>query len=467
MKSGKFMDWNLGKSISESWENPLVDNVIEYQTPTDISMTLTRPGYRPRLIDVSIARTLRTTGAVCIEGPKWCGKTWSALNQANSWVDLSDAHGNFQNRRLAKTDPNLVLEGDAPHLVDEWQEVPKLWDAVRTAVDSGQKKGMFILTGSSTPVRKGILHSGTDSMATLRMHTMSLYESGDSIGTASISDMFGNRFRSSRTGDVDLRDLIYLTVRGGWPASIGVTREDASVIGRQYLASMRDEDFEKIDGVKRDADRVRMLIRSLARNESTLASKSKLASDIKEEDGWGPAENTVNDYLGILNRMFLIEDQPAFNPGLRSSYRVGKTAKRHLADPSLAAAAMGANIENLFRDLNTFGLLFEALCERDLRVYSQSLGGTIGHYRDGRGNEIDTAVQLPDGRWGAFEIKLGMNQVDKAAEDLLELTEKIRKDEGKVPEFLCVIVGLSSYAYRREDGVYVVPITALRDRRAS
>ena len=206
-----------------------------------------------------------------------------------------------------------------------------------------------------------------------------------------------------------------------------------------------------------------MLIRSLARNESTLASNNKLISDISEEYEIELSAKTVSDYLDVLNRMFLIEDQCAFNPGLRSSYRIGKTAKRHLADPSLAAAAIGANTENLLKDLNTFGFLFESLCERDLRIYTQSLGGTIGHYRDGRGNEIDTAVQLPDGRWGAFEIKLGTNQVDEAAEKLLTFTEKIRRDGGRVPEFLCVIAGLSSYTYRREDGVYVVPITALRD----
>lgn len=444
-----------------------MENVINYHYIVNYIMTLTEQGYRPRLIDREISRYLEVSGAVCIEGPKWSGKTWTALNHANSSIDITDASEDFRNKKLAEADPTYVLEGDSPHLIDEWQDVPKIWDAVRSAVDKSQTKGKFILTGSSTPARKGIYHSGTGRIATIRMHTMSLFESGDSNGAVSISSMFDGTLKTSSAGNSDLRHLIYLTVRGGWPASIGVSAENSNLIGTSYLNSIRDEDFVKIDGIKRDSAKIRMLIRSLARNESTLASKSTLISDMSENENEKIDPETLTDYHSLLERMFLIEDQPAFNPGLRSSYRVGKTAKRHLADPSLAAAAMGANIENLFRDLNTFGLLFEALCERDLRVYSQSLGGTIGHYRDGRGNEIDTAVRLPDGRWGAFEIKLGMNQVDKAAEDLLELTEKIRKDEGKVPEFLCVIVGLSSYAYRREDGVYVVPITALRDRRAS
>ena len=426
-------------------------------------MTLTMPGYRPRLIDDEIAQVLRIMGAVCIEGPKWCGKTWSALNHANSSIDLSNPGNDFQNRRLAELDPNLVLTGDVPHLIDEWQEVPRIWDAVRTSVDTQQTKGRFVLTGSSTPIRKGILHNGTGRIGTVRMHTMSLFESGDSTGAVSLSDLFSNTFENRITGDVDLDRLIYLTVRGGWPASIGSESGDASKISTLYLRSIRDEDFKKIDGIERNADKVRMLIRSLARNESTLASNNKLISDISEEYEIELSAKTVSDYLDVLNRMFLIEDQCAFNPGLRSSYRIGKTAKRHLADPSLAAAAIGANTENLLKDLNTFGFLFESLCERDLRIYTQSLGGTIGHYRDGRGNEIDTAVQLPDGRWGAFEIKLGTNQVDEAAEKLLTFTEKIRRDGGRVPEFLCVIAGLSSYTYRREDGVYVVPITALRD----
>lgn len=430
-------------------------------------MTLTMPGYRPRLVDDEIAQVLRIMGAVCIEGPKWCGKTWSALNHANSSIDLSNPGNDFQNRRLAELDPNLVLTGDVPHLIDEWQEVPRIWDTVRTSVDAQQTKGRFVLTESSTPVRKGILHSGTGRIGTVRMHTMSLFESGDSTGAVSLSDLFSNTFENRLTGDVDLNRLIYLTVRGGWPASIGSESSDASKISTLYLRSIRDEDFKKIDGIERNADKIGMLIRSLARNESTLASNNKLISDISEEYETDLSAKTVSDYLEVLNRMFLIEDQYAFNPGLRSSYRIGKTAKRHLADPSLAAAAIGANTENLLKDLNTFGFLFEALCERDLRVYSQSLGGTIGHYRDGRGNEIDTAVQLPDGRWGAFEIKLGTNQVDEAAEKLLTFTEKIRRDGGRVPEFLCVIAGLSSYAYRREDGVYVVPITSLRDRPAS
>ena len=399
-------------------------------------------------------------GAVCIEGPKWCGKTWTALNHANSTFDLSDPTRNFQNKTLAETEVESALRGDSPHHIDEWQEVPRIWDAVRTEVDKGHQKGRFILTGSSTPERKGVMHSGTGRIGTIRMHTMSLLESRDSSGVASISSLFRQDMKTVTVKDVDLRQLIDLTVRGGWPEALTMSVDGAMLLLRSYLNSIRDEDFTKIDGVSRDGDKIRRCINSLSRNESTVVSNKTIIRDIKEYDDDVIDDDTLSDYLKILKRMFITEDQFAFNPGLRSSYRVGKSPKRHLADPSLSIAAIEATPESLFDDLETYGFMFESMCERDLRIYAQCLRGRVGHYRDGRGNEIDAIIELANGHWGAFEIKLGMNQVDEAAEKLLKMNEKFQ-DSRRPPDFLCVLVGLSSYAYRREDGVYVVPITAL------
>ena len=423
-------------------------------------MTLTKNGYLPRLVDNEIRDHLSAMGAVCIEGPKWCGKTWTALNHANSTFDLSDPTRNFQNKTLAETEVESALRGDSPHHIDEWQEVPRIWDAVRTEVDKGHQKGRFILTGSSTPERKGVMHSGTGRIGTIRMHTMSLLESSDSSGVAPISSLFRQDMKTVTVKDVDLRQLIDLTVRGGWPEALTMSVDGAMLLLRSYLNSIRDEDFTKIDGVSRDGDKIRRCINSLSRNESTVMSNKTIIRDIKEYDDDVIDDDTLSDYLKILKRMFITEDQFAFNPGLRSSYRVGKSPKRHLADPSLSIAAIEATPESLFDDLETYGFMFESMCERDLRIYAQCLRGRVGHYRDGRGNEIDAIIELANGHWGAFEIKLGMNQVDEAAEKLLKMNEKFQ-DSRRPPDFLCVLVGLSSYAYRREDGVYVVPITAL------
>ena len=423
-------------------------------------MTLTKNGYLPRLVDNEIRDHLSAMGAVCIEGPKWCGKTWTALNHANSTFDLSDPTRNFQNKTLAETEVESALRGDSPHHIDEWQEVPRIWDALRTEVDKGHQKGRFILTGSSTPERKGVMHSGTGRIGTIRMHTMSLLESSDSSGVASISSLFRQDMKTVTVKDVDLRQLIDLTVRGGWPEALTMSVDGAMLLLRSYLNSIRDEDFTKIDGVSRDGDKIRRCINSLSRNESTVVSNKTIIRDIKEYDDDVIDDDTLSDYLKILKRMFITEDQFAFNPGLRSSYRVGKSPKRHLADPSLSIAAIEATPESLFDDLETYGFMFESMCERDLRIYAQCLRGRVGHYRDGRGNEIDAIIELANGHWGAFEIKLGMNQVDEAAEKLLKMNEKFQ-DSRRPPDFLCVLVGLSSYAYRREDGVYVVPITAL------
>ena len=403
-------------------------------------------------------------GALCIEGPKWCGKTWTSSFHSRSEIYLGDPAGNFQNRNLAELSPDLVLQGEPPRLIDEWQEVPPLWDAVRFHVDQSSEKGLFILTGSSTPNHKGILHSGAGRIARIRMRPMSLYESGDSSGMVSLGDLCADRMESVMTGEVRLTDLIGYILRGGWPASLGLSIKEASLLPQQYLDAIVDDDVYRIDGVKRDTTKIRLLLRSLARNESTTATNRSLKNDVKEKDDEDIDVDTIASYLDIFSRLFLIENQQPFSSKIRSSVRVKQAEKRHFADPSLAAALLGATEEKLLGDLNTLGFLFEALCERDLRIYTDAFGGQLYHYQDYQNREVDAVIQLPGGEWCAFEIKLGANQIDEAAAVLVKLKNDIAKEPGGIPpKVLCVVCGMSNAAYKRADGVYVVPITALRE----
>lgn len=423
-----------------------------------------KKGYRPRIIDNKIEEYLGVFGALCIEGPKWCGKTWTSSFHSRSEIYLGDPAGNFQNRNLAELSPDLVLQGETPRLIDEWQEVPPLWDAVRFHVDQSSEKGIFILTGSSTPNHKGILHSGAGRIARIRMRPMSLYESGDSSGMVSLGDLCADRMESVMTGEVRLTDLIGYILRGGWPASLGLSIKEASLLPRQYLDAIVDDDVYRIDGVKRDTTKIRLLLRSLARNESTTATNRSLKNDVKEKDDEDIDVDTIASYLDIFSRLFLIENQQPFSSKIRSSVRVKQAEKRHFADPSLAAALLGATEEKLLGDLNTLGFLFEALCERDLRIYTDAFGGQLYHYQDYQNREVDAVIQLPGGEWCAFEIKLGANQIDEAAAVLVKLKNDIAKEPGGIPpKVLCVVCGMSNAAYKRADGVYVVPITALRE----
>lgn len=423
-----------------------------------------KKGYRPRIIDNKIEEYLGVFGALCIEGPKWCGKTWTSSFHSRSEIYLGDPAGNFQNRNLAELSPDLVLQGEPPRLIDEWQEVPPLWDAVRFHVDQSSEKGLFILTGSSTPNHKGILHSGAGRIARIRMRPMSLYESGDSSGMVSLGDLCADRMESVMTGEVRLTDLIGYILRGGWPASLGLSIKEASLLPRQYLDAIVDDDVYRIDGVKRDTTKIRLLLRSLARNESTTATNRSLKNDVKEKDDEDIDVDTIASYLDIFSRLFLIENQQPFSSKIRSSVRVKQAEKRHFADPSLAAALLGATEEKLLGDLNTLGFLFEALCERDLRIYTDAFGGQLYHYQDYQNREVDAVIQLPGGEWCAFEIKLGANQIDEAAAVLMKLKNDIAKEPGGIPpKVLCVVCGMSNAAYKRADGVYVVPITALRE----
>jgi len=420
--------------------------------------------YLPRIMDAKIKEYLKIFGAVCVEGPKWCGKTWTSLFHSNSKIFIGDPAGNFQNRRLAEMSPALILDGEKPRLIDEWQEVPPIWDAVRYQVDQSAQKGQYILTGSATPNHKGILHSGAGRIAKLRMRPMSLYESGDSSGTVSLEKLCRGELAPSMTGELDLRKLIDLIIRGGWPGSIHVPAEQAALLPAEYLNAVIDDDVYRIDGIKRNTNKMRLLLRSLARNESTTATNRTLKNDIREVDDEDIDVETVKEYLDIFDRLFITDNQPPFSTGVRSSVRVKQAVKRHFCDPSLACALLKATPASLLGDLETLGFLFEALCERDLKIYAESFGGLLYHYQDYQGREIDAVIELPDSRWCAFEIKLGANQIDAAAQNLLSLKKSFENDpKGKPPAVLCVLCGLTSAAYQRPDSVYVVPITALKN----
>lgn len=419
--------------------------------------------YLPRLIDDTVERYLSTMGAVCIEGPKWCGKTWTSSYHCNSEILIGDPDNNFQNRALAELSPALVLEGETPRLIDEWQEVPSLWDAVRYTVDQRGRKGQFILTGSATPKRKGVLHSGAGRVGKLRMRPMSLYESGDSSGKVSLQELCAGKLTSVITGEVDLRTLAKLTVRGGWPGNVDTAESDISLLPNEYLNAVIDDDVNRVDDVKRDSRKIRLLLRSLARNESTTATNKKLKNDIKEIDDEDIDVETVAAYLDIFNRLFLTDNQPPFSSKLRSSVRVKQAEKRHFCDPSLACALLRATPERLITDLQTFGFLFEALCERDLKIYAESFGAQLYHYQDYAGNEMDAVIELPDGAWCGIEIKLGANKIEEAAANLNRIRDDIAKDGGKAPSALIVLCGMSNAAYQRPDGVFVVPLTALKN----
>lgn len=419
--------------------------------------------YKPRIIDKKIEEYLSIFGAVCIEGPKWCGKTWSSSYHSKSEIMLGDPEGNFQNRRLAEMAPSLVLEGATPRLIDEWQEVPPIWDAVRHKVDQKSEKGQYILTGSATPNHKGILHSGAGRIARLRMRPMSLYESGHSSGRVSLKELCEGKITASMTGEVDLHTIAELIYRGGWPGNLDTPAAQAGLLPVEYLKAVIEDDIYRVDGIKRDYSKMNLLLKSLARNESTTVTNKTLKKDIKAIDDEDIDTDTIAVYLDIFTRLFLLDNQPPFAANIRSSTRLKQAEKRHFVDPSLACALLKAKPNRLLNDLETLGFLFEALCERDLRIYAEAFNAKLYHYQDYANREIDAVIELEDGRWCAFEIKLGANQIDNAAESLIQLKKSIEDDGGFAPGVLCVICGLANAAYMRDDGVFVVPITALKD----
>ncbi|MDR2197002.1 MAG: DUF4143 domain-containing protein [Coriobacteriales bacterium] len=422
---------------------------------------LTEKGYLPRIIDDRIDDLLRAFGAVCVEGSKWCGKTWTSLNHSNSVFYVGDPTGGYQNRLLAEIDPLAALEGKTPHLIDEWQEVPGLWDATRFAIDRSQEKGRFILTGSSVPPQRSTIHTGTGRIYRLRMRPMTLAESGDSSASVSLARLFDGEFGRHKDS-ADLDRIIWLATRGGWPGALELDQKSALEIPAHYVKEVADRDMSKVDYQKRRPERVRRLLYSLARNNMTMVSNKTLIRDTLESGG---AVNfstpTLIAYIGALKKLFVIEELPAWSPRLRSRNRVRVSPKKHFVDPSLAIAALGATMHHLKGDLETFGFMFENMVIRDLKVYAESLGARLFHYHDDEGLEVDAIIEMPDGRWAGVEVKLGVGDADVAAGTLQALEKKIHKAGGKPPTFLAVICGVCNFSYTRKDGVLVLPITAL------
>lgn len=429
-----------------------------------MSVLVDKKEYRRRLIDKTIETYLEVSGAICIEGPKWCGKTWTSAYHSNSEFLVGDPANNFSNRQLAELNPSLILQGETPRLIDEWQEVPAIWDATRAEVDRRHEKGQIILTGSSTPKTKGIMHSGAGRIVRLRMRTMTLYESGDSTGKVSLEELCNGNLTMQLLEEVSLEKLATYIVRGGWPENVKVQDKKVHLMPRAYMNTVIEEDLNNLDdGVEYNKHKAQLLLRSLARNESTTVSDSSLLKDIIEQDNESMSRNTIAKYLEALNRLFLFNNQTPFSPNLRSSLRVKQAEKRHFSDPAMACALLNITADKLLGDLNTFGFLFEAMVERDLAVYAESFGAKLFHYQDYKNNEMDAVIELESGEWCAFEIKLGAKKIDEGAENLISVCNDIVANGGKAPKIMCVICGLSNATYQRPDGVYVVPITALKN----
>lgn len=425
---------------------------------------VSKSDYKKRIIDEVIEQYLKVSGAICIEGPKWCGKTWTSSYHSNSGFLVGDPKNGFSNRQLAELDPSLILQGDTPRMIDEWQEVPSIWDATRAGIDKRHKKGQIILTGSSTPKTKGILHSGTGRIVSLKMNTMSLYESGDSTGLISLKELCEGKLEPTMVEEVDLEKIAYLIIRGGWPENINVDSDSAHIMPRAYMNNIIKEDLNKLDDdIEYNQHKTTLLLKSLARNESTTVSDKKLLDDIIENDNESMSRNTIAKYLESLNRLFVLNNQMPFSTNIRSSLRVKQMEKRHFSDPAMACAMLNLTQQKLLNDLNTFGFLFEALVERDLEIYAQSFGGRLFHYQDYNNNKIDAVIELNDGEWCAFEIKLGANKIEEAAKNLTKVCDDIVKNGGKAPKIKCIICGLSNAAYKRPDGIFVVPLTSLKN----
>ena len=421
--------------------------------------------YKPRIADQMLATRLRRKGAVLIEGPKWCGKTTTAEQQANSILYMADPMRKQQNLQAAKINVQHLLAGETPRLIDEWQIAPSLWDSVRYEVDHRDGMGHFILTGSSVPPSMDeIFHSGTGRFAKLTMRTMSLYEWGESTGDVSLAALF-TETPSLLTGKnkLDINRLAYLICRGGWPGALEMDEQDALAQAFDYYDVVCDSDISRVDGVMRNPQRVRLLMRSYARHQGTMATVGTILADLKTNETSTLSDNTVYDYIKALKQIFVIEDMPAWNPNLRSKTAVRTSDNRYFIDPSIATAALGASPNDLINDLETMGLLFETLAIRDLRVYTDAIDGQVYHYRDKSGLECDAIVHLRNGSYGLIEIKLGGDKlIDEGANSLLRLAGEIDTTRMKSPAFMMVITGTGDFPYRREDGVYVVPIGCLK-----
>lgn len=415
--------------------------------------------YLKRLVDKNIERYLEIFGAISVEGPKWCGKTWTASNHAKSFRYLDDEN----TKELALLDINLILNDDYPELIDEWHLIPQIWDKVRRKCDEDSKKGKYILTCStqlSDEKKKNIFHSGAGRIGKINMYTMSLYESKDSSGVASLTDMLNGTQKNALVDKITIEDVARLIIRGGWPSNLKTKKENYGILPKSYIETILDKDMN--DDKKRDRNKMRMLLQSLARNESTIVSNNTILNDIYENNEDNTLENriTLTDYLDTLDRLNLIVNQEAYSINYRSKERLGKSPKRHLVDPSLACASLNLTVDKMINDLKTFGFLFESLVERDLRIYIEYLGGHLYHFRDNVSKlEVDSILEFENGEYAAVEIKLGINQIDEAKKTLLKFEENMIKK----PKFMCIITSNSEAVVKdRETGIYILPITALK-----
>ena len=417
--------------------------------------------YLPRVCDTILNRHLASSGAVLVKGCKWCGKTMTSSRAANSILYMLDADKSRSYMDLADTQPSLLLKGDTPRLIDEWQMAPVLWDAVRFEVDQRQAVGQFILTGSSVPKDGVTAHTGTGRISQMLMRPMSLFESKESDGSVSLKSLFESNLEISSTSTLSIEDLAFAICRGGWPASVSLPKEYALDTSINYIEAIINEDISTVDGIDKNPERVRLLLRSLARNIATVATNTTIINDMQTND-LSMTPPTLDIYLNALRRIFVIEDQPAWSPAIRSRTAIRTSSKRHFVDPSIATAVLGTNPMGILKDFNTFGFLFESLCTRDLRIYSAAIGGNVFHYRDRYNLEADIIVSLRDGRWAAIEVKMGQKQIEEAAKNLLKLKERINTDKMGEPSFLMVLTA-GEFAYKRKDGVLIVPIGCLRD----
>ncbi|MCL1883498.1 MAG: DUF4143 domain-containing protein [Defluviitaleaceae bacterium] len=418
--------------------------------------------YLKRITDKVLDAALRSSGAVLIEGPKWCGKTRTAEEKSKSILYMQDPDHSASYLKAADTKPSLLLQGGTPRLIDEWQMAPVLWDAVRFAVDKRREKGQFILTGSAVPLDNSTAHTGTGRISRMLMRPMALFESLESNGSVSLLDLFNGTTDGDCFSSLTIEGLAFALARGGWPAS--VDDEDTEAALRQvydYVEAVINIDISDVDGVEKSPARVRALMRSLARNVSTTANFSTIKGDFAGDDET-ISEKTIASYINALRRIYVVEDLPAWSPAMRSKTTIRTSPKRHFIDPSIATAVLRVAPNGLLQDFNTFGLLFESLCVRDLRVYAHAIDGEVFHYRDRNGLEADAVVHLKDGRWGAIEVKMGAKEIEIAAENLKKLREKVNVEKMKEPSFLMVLTS-GELGYRRKDGVYIVPIGCLKE----
>ena len=428
----------------------------------DIRGKLVNENYIPRILDRRIFEDIHDFGAVCIEGPKYCGKTWTGRSLCNSEISLLEPEGAFQNRELAQIAPDQILKGAHPRLIDEWQEVPTLWDAVRNDIDRSGKQDTFILTGSAVPREEKPYHSGVGRIEKIRMRPMTLSESGVSNNEVSLRTLFEGANPQANAPETTLDDICSFVVRGGWPAVQDLELHRAARLARNYIQQIAADDLSRVDGIARDPQKVQRLMHSLARNtEQATTTKTMIRDMTAEASGETLSKETTDDYLQALKRVFVIEEIPAWSPNIRSSIRINKRPKYHYVDPSLPAAILGATPQKLLMDMKTLGFLFECLCMRDLLVYAEVAESRIYYFRDKTDLEVDAIIESYDGTWAALEIKLGHNQADQAAKNLIQLKNKLIASGTQPPAFLAIIEGLGAYAYQREDGVFVIPITCL------